>query len=532
MSSNPYDLTSGVIALANIRNDQRKLDMLKPMYEAEAQKSRDTSAYYRERTRTDKLSNDITQSVLEMPELARFFNRNGIKKNTEGGWSYDGLNGDYKYGFKPDFDQDTGAAPYRGIKLNAMSDSQPSQSYTPSSSFGIKPPNYSIAPRASFVDGTQGGLRVNNGAATVGGEPVDSSSTAVTSSADSSASAGPARSVSNTGASSDSSGISMLAQRDPEKADTVVRNVFNMSNREFQKLSGGLALVDFARGKITSDQMLKHVQNLEQMQKEGVMAAAQQVLAGNFDKAKKLFSEYGDENSDNIATFEPIKVKNPIAGAAKGTKDEYDAFKIVYKDGTKMMFDPRRYAMEIIGVKASMDHDEKIAQNIRTTDASNRHSDVLAEGNAENRRLRQDQNMQQQQGLAAGRYNQSFNALRDDMLKTLSQTTGQSDMLTNPDKFRQASAEVMAETGGGQDLALLNVQLAPFGGALNASPQALVNYAKASKDPAFFNAGNRALRTDSRGNYVGIEKDGMRFVQTIDGVFIPVPARPQNSQRP
>lgn len=528
MSSNPYDLTSGVIALANIRNDQRKLDMLKPVYEAEAQKSKDSSDWYKERARTERLSNDITESVLNNPALSKFFNRNGIKKNTEGGWSYDGLNGDYKYGFKQDFNQDTGVAPSRGIKLNAMSDSQPSQSYTPPSSFGIKPPNYNIAPapRAGFVDGTQGGLKVNNGAATVGGEPVDSSSVA-----DSSTSTGPARSVSKTGASNDS-GIAMLAQRDPEKADTVVRNVFGMSNREFQKLSGGLAMVDFARGKITSDQMLKHVQNLEQMQKEGVMAAAQHVLAGNFDKAKKLFSEYGDENSDNIATFEPMKVKNPIAGAAKGTKDEYDAFKIVYKDGTKMMFDPRRYAMEIIGVKASMDHDEKIAQNIRTTDASNRHSDVLAEGNAENRRLRQDQNMQQQQGLAAGRYNQSFNALRDDMLKTLSQTTGQSDMLTNPDKFRQASAEVMAETGGGQDLALLNVQLAPFGGALNASPQALVNYAKAAKDPAFFNAGNRALRTDSRGNYVGIEKDGMRFVQTIDGVFIPVPARPQNSQRP
>ena len=170
MSSNPYDLTSGVIALANIRNDQRKLDMLKPMYEAEAQKSRDTSAYYRERTRTDKLSNDITQSVLEMPELARFFNRNGIKKNTEGGWSYDGLNGDYKYGFKQDFDSDTGVAPSRGLKLNAMRDTPQPQGYTPSSSsFGLKPVDYSIAPR--FEGGTPGGLKVNgDGTATVGAQ--------------------------------------------------------------------------------------------------------------------------------------------------------------------------------------------------------------------------------------------------------------------------------------------------------------------------------------------------------------------------
>lgn len=364
--ANPYDFTSGFLAAKQlqdqkayrdeaIRLQREEMQLKAPYLEALARNANASAGHTDAQAAGLRSQNELTNRTLELvnPIFDKLLKRRSAIGINSAPLDFSSITRGYTTGFKPNY--------------SLTGDSSSSGSTDASTPEGVVVTPVTPTPLIEgkeFSDGTPGGLRVPSL------QPPPSEPAPVSS--------GP------------SSGIEMLAERNPGLANSITRNMFDMSNKEFQQLSGALSLVDFARGKMTSSQLVDHVENLRKVQAEGVMRAAQAALSGNEKKAIDLYHEYGDD-TDSVVGMKKIQIANPVPGAAKKTKDSYDGVLVTLKDGSTLTLDPRRLALDIIGTKATMDHDEKVASSIRTTDANVYHTDVQAESNRLNRQLRGDQ---------------------------------------------------------------------------------------------------------------------------------------------
>jgi hypothetical protein len=406
----------------------------------------------------------------------------------------------------------------------------------PDSSYGVKGVDYSLTNNGAkqealesaendFADGTPGGLGLKMPQpAPVAAAPATGLAT-------------PAQEVSQGGGqtatnpnpnsidSQQQSAFDTLRENDPQKAENLANNIFNASPKQFQKMIQGFAMLDWADEKITSKGLMDQVNAVKKMQVEGLGGAIQYALAGNYEKAIAKFDESGDVRGESIAKIEKYQIKNPVAGAVKGTKDSYEGVKITHKDGSVDFLDPRRLLAETVSLKEVIDNEYRFGHSIRSTDSDVYRTDAMNESNRVGRETNAANKLMHEQGLAAQRLNTSFGGLRDDMLKELSQTTGQSDMLTNPDKYRAASTEIQGRLAAGHQLGTLNIML---GGSMTADPQTLVGYAEAMKKPDFFSSSNQALeRTPDGKKIAGFRINGNTYAKTVDGILIPYAGRPQ-----
>ncbi|CAB5220284.1 hypothetical protein UFOVP236_18 [uncultured Caudovirales phage] len=367
--SNPYDLTSGYLAARQLKMQEEDAKELRGIRSAQ-------SKYYTSNAEKLDLENEMTRKTMPLIDSAMArFKPKGIGLNATAPLDFKSISKGYSFGMKPDYSIVPGGSASSSAPAEAPAAAPtdvPFDQGTELPTGGIQYPSGAVSYPVKLADGIRGGIRV---------PPVDAQ--AAPPAAEPAPEAAPQ-------ADQGPSGIELLAERNPKLASSVTQNVFGMSNKEFQQFSGAMAMVDFAKGKITSDQLTDHVEKLRKIQAEGVMRAAQAALSGNEKQAIDLYHEYG-EDSASVAGMKKMKIANPVPGAAKGTKDFYDGVEVTMKDGSKVTLDPRRLSLDIIGTAKAMEHDEKVASSIRSTDASVYSTDTHAATNRLNAKMHQDQ---------------------------------------------------------------------------------------------------------------------------------------------
>lgn len=368
--ANPYDFTSGYFQSRNLAEQREqaierkrqfdeslkeanrkavaeetfKTNVYSPYYQSETDKNR--AQYRKLGFEADNLGRQYAlqtriQDTLILPELEEFGGGKGLTPKS-GSIDFSNFGQGFNLGFKPEQAQsnyDMPTADY-GLKFN----------------------------RKGYNDGTPGGLQESM-------QDTDQVNE----------SGGGAAPTAQT-----QSPTQMLAQVDPKKAESITRNVFGLDSRKLAKLSSAFSLMDFASGKSSSADFLSNQQNLRKMQSEGLGRATQQALLKNYDEAKRLFAEFGTDDGKDIDKFETIQLSNPVPGNPKNVKDTYEAIRIKYKDGSNMVYDPRRLMADALSQKELQDMQEKIAASIRTAGTSVYHTDAINKQTAENTLARKE----------------------------------------------------------------------------------------------------------------------------------------------
>ena len=199
--------------------------------------------------------------------------------------------------------------------------------------------------------------------------------------------------VDQTDAVSQPSAMSILSEQEPEKADAIKRNIYGATPKQFQKMMGAFALMDFADEKITSKGLFDQAQNIRKMQSENLGAAVQFALAGNMKKALNVFAETGDDRGENIASLQKYQISNPVPGLdPKKTQfnDKYDGLEITYKDGSKINLDPRKLLAETAGLQHVIDNDLKSNREMQQTFASSETTKLGYANNAQHAKANQN----------------------------------------------------------------------------------------------------------------------------------------------
>jgi hypothetical protein len=314
------------------------------------------------------------------------------------------------------------------------------------------------------------------------------------------------------------SGLEVLGDRNPKQADAVARNVYGMTDNEFRKLSGVLALADFGSGKMTSTDLTIHVRSLDKMQKEGVLSAANEVLAGNEKKAIQIYHQNG-EDTDSVVSMKKTMISNPIASVfndkkGKGTKDTYEGVIVTMKDGSTLTLDPRRLATDIIGVAKSMEYDAKVQGDLRQQESSKYSADATNAATAEYRKGREATKEQELDRQYMILNKNSYDAEIERQVKINLDLKG-INAKTNPAEHRAEYAEISRSLGAAHDLANFNItalgnRKATFGATMAAikNPQPVL---------------------DSSGKPITKDANGQLFALMASGVYLPVGPPPSGA---
>ena len=513
--ANPYDFTSGYLGarqqlsqeqqardLAVFRADTlkeskaervQKYGLLAPMYGAQTDYYRANAGGLRIKNRADQYKQDRLEYLnknLVDPQLNSVTQSLGLKTEPI---DYSILNRDWRLGFRPTL---TG----EHVSLEEDADGTPG---------GVRV--------RRFREGTQGGLNLtplitnDPRSQSTMQQPVEAVIAGDSAMPAPPAPAAPSVAASPEKAPSDDSGLSALDKRNPKMADAVAKNVFGMTDNQFRKLSGALALADFGMGKITSADLTNQVEGLRKMQSEGVLRAVEQVLSGNEKKAIELYHQNG-EDSDSVLSMKKIQIANPIASAmgkkgANATKDSYEGVFVTMKDGSTLTLDPRRLATDIIGIGKSMEHDEKVASSLRQQESSKHHTDAINSQTRETRegrlQLQRDALDRQLQGMVATDLENETKR----RLKLYMDDSSIDQKLKTPDQIDKQYSGIMSSLRPVAEIASLNIS-----GGLNKN--------------ASFNSVFEAIRKsdfvdNGQGGPITKQVNGLDMMLTSNGVWLP-----------
>lgn len=490
--ANPYDFTSGYFQSRDLAERRKQSDDIK-QYRTEAiQLQKDeiaANAPYKAAlarqadagvdeagARTAGLRSQNKINDLFFPRLEAFFNKNNPKLGAKGGSTFDPKKfASPNYGFKADYN---------------LVDPQDPEDFD------------------RYADGTKGGLRISRPpSALVNPAEV----------------AQPDAMAPETMAPDRVSPLQVLSDNDPQKATSLTQNIFGASPKEFQEMLGAFSMIDFARGKATSKDLMNQVDNIRKMQAEGVGVAIQRGLAGDFKGAQSAFDESGDQRfGDNVQAMKKIKIENVVPGAAKKTKDFYDGLELTMKDGSKMTLDPRRLLAETVSLKEVVDNDYKFADSIRRNDANVLSTESANARTALDRTLRNDQLAERaeqkdrsmyQDGLK-GMINREYNAWLNNRDPNLT---------ISPEEKQKQYNRIEDLYGPNQYLGNLNISL----GNKKIDPFTVKKYTP-FMDPSTpgasgFWGNNNNFMTDKNGNRMEKPTAGGTIVMTKDGVYLPLP---------
>jgi hypothetical protein len=323
----------------------------------------------------------------------------------------------------------------------------------------------------------------------------------------------------------------MLADVDPKKAETITRNVFGLDSRKLAKLSSAFSLMDFASGKSSSNDFLANQQSLRKMQSEGLGRATQQALLKNYDEAKKLFSEFGTDDGKDIDKFETIQLSNPVPGNPKNVKDTYEAIRIKYKDGSNMVYDPRRLMADALSQKELQDMQEKVAASIRTAGVSVYNAEAVNRQTADNALARKEgrdsdlkRNYQSQLSL-------DFNSEITRQLNLFTDAKNIDAKMPEGRKLlEQESARINGELSGIASIAALNIGVLDNNITFRQVQAAMQNKEMALENgkPILKNANGRTLAMTTNGVYLPIDQNS----QPDNSAAPPPPAAPAPAPAP
>ena len=240
---------------------------------------------------------------------------------------------------------------------------------------------YTDAPPKGYANGTVGGVNtIEKDPAAIDPALLNSDSVAKTAPAAPATAAAPAPAA-----------IDKLAKTNEDNADSITRNIYGATPKEFGAMMGAFGLLNFVTGKATAQDLMTNAASMKKMQVEGVGVAMQEALTGNMKRALKLFSESGDDRGEGIDSLEKIKINNPLAGFNKTFQNSYDGIQINYKDGSKITMDPRKFLVEAAGTAAVLKAEADLAESLQkaassaaSTDASRYATTTSAQSNANN----------------------------------------------------------------------------------------------------------------------------------------------------
>lgn len=498
--ANPYDFTSGYFQSRSLAEQRQQAADMKE-YRTEAIKlQRDemtANAPYKAalarqadasvlklgaETEGIGLGNDLTRTYI--PRIQQLLNRNSPKLGAKGGATFDPKKfASPDYGFKADY--------------NLVDPSDPEDFDRYVDGGAVK----------SFANGTPGGLKVPKQTQAI-------SNSAEIEQPDAMA---PER----------ISPLQVLSENDPQKATTLTQNIFGATPKEFQEMLGAFSMIDFARGKATSSDLMNQVDKIRKMQAEGVGVAIQRGLAGDFKGAQSAFDESGDQRfGDNVQSMKKIKIENVVPGAALKTKDFYDGLEVTLKDGSKMTLDPRRLLAETVSLKEVIDNDYRFGNSIRQNDASVFSTQSANARTALDRQMRNDQLSRDDELKRDKLLGSEFSLYvkgrqqaytRDNPGNTIDPTLKQEKM----DEIEQMGMV-------GYNIAKSNLRM----GNKNVTAGSVVPFlpylgditnpvADKAKIEFWKNPNNFAKGED--GKPLGMEFENRKFLQTKEGTFLPMP---------
>ena len=132
-------------------------------------------------------------------------------------------------------------------------------------SFGLA---YTDAPPKGYANGTMGGVNtIEKDPAAINSELLNSDSVAKTASAAPAAAAAPAPAA-----------IDKLAKTNEDNADSITRNIYGATPKEFGAMMGAFGLLNFVTGKATAQDLMANAASMKKMQVEGVGVAMQEAL--------------------------------------------------------------------------------------------------------------------------------------------------------------------------------------------------------------------------------------------------------------
>ena len=526
--ANPYDFTSGYFQSRNLAEQRQQAEDIKKIREATLAETTDdrkqkyaimTPLYAAQAANYSALAPLYAAQARNYNESA---NALGIKNKQEIRFNDLLIN--------PAIDR---AARSMGLGIKTPEYSLPSISSITngwSSGFEMKP-DYRIASGApyeqepaKYADGTRGGLAINSAIPMVTDLEKDTAISLEPKADMNVAQAAPQQA----NPEQSNSGLEALNKRDPNAAESVTRNIFGMSPREFQKLSGALALADFGRGKITSSDLTNHVEGLRKIQSEGVLRAHNAVLAGNEKEGIAIYNDFGDDRQ-SVTSMKKIQIANPIASALnkpKGQKtmDSYDAVLVTMKDGSTVTLDGRRLSADIVGTAKAMEHDEKIAGSLRTQETSDQNARLQAESNRNQREALKQQSEARMDAKNA-EIDRSYMALASSQFdkeytmqaKKLVDQNNIDNKLDEP-KLKAALENLQINLRPALDLATMNITV--------------VGNRKVTFQSALAAMNNPKPALDKDGQPIIKEINGQVFGQTYNGVFIPLNPREAGAQSP
>ena len=210
-----------------------------------------------------------------------------------------------------------------------------------------KPEEYYGLRARGFTDGTPGGLK------TMPAEAVTADPAAMDQAAE---------------APEQNDPVKFVSKAAPKAAKKIVNDVFNATPTQTNEMLRKFAMVDWADEKITSQGLQTQLAQMKKLQSEGFAQAAELALMGKKDLSLKAFAQVGTDMGDNIADVIPIDIKNPVTGAAKKINDTYKGLRIIYKDGTEMQWDPKRFLVFTESLKEQRELISKDEENLRKND--------------------------------------------------------------------------------------------------------------------------------------------------------------------
>jgi hypothetical protein len=323
--------------------------------------------------------------------------------------------------------------------------------------------------------------------------------------------------------------LQVLSENDPKKATSLTQNIFGASPKEFQEMLGAFSMIDFARGKATSTDLMNQVEKIRKMQAEGVGVAIQRGLAGDFKGAQAAFDESGDERfGDNVQAMKKIKIQNEVPGAVRKTKDFYDGLEVTMKDGSKMTLDPRRLLAETVSLKEVVDNDYRFGNSIRTNDASVFATESANARTALDRTMRNDQQAERAEQKNRSMFQDGLKGMINREYNTWLGTRDPNLVISDAEKQKQYN-RIEELFGPVQYVGNLNINL----GNKTVDPFTVKKYAPflepSTPGASGFWSNNNNFMTDQNGNRLEKPTAGGAIVMTKDGVYLPLPMDTGNS---
>ena len=494
--ANPYDFSSGYLQATNLKQQRQQADDLKKYREEAIKLQRDemtaNAPYKAALTRqadasilklgaeTDSINVATDLTRIYIPRLQQLISKNNPKLGTQSGSTFNPKAfASPDYGFKADYN------------LTDPSDPEDFDRYADG---GAVP---------AFSNGTPGGLKVPRRTEAIGTSANVEKPDAMA----------PER----------ISPLQVLSENDPQKATTLTQNIFGATPKEFQEMLGAFSMIDFARGKATSKDLLNQVDNIRKMQAEGVGVAIQRGLAGDFKGAQQAFDESGDQRfGDNVQSMKKIKIENVVPGAALKTKDFYDGLEVTMKDGSKMTLDPRRLLAETVSLKEVIDNDYRFANSIRTNDASVFSTQSANARTALDRKVRDDQLSERAEQKDRSLYQQGLKSMIDrDYNAWLS--GNDANLTISPELKQKRYGEIESSYANNQYIGNLNISL----GNNQIDPFTVKKYSPyldpSTPGASNFWSNNSNFKTDANGNRLEKKTNAGILVMTKDGVMLPLP---------